>query len=187
MKATKRQQAFYDESVERIAGIMGVDLSKKKDRKKLTDALELAAATFRAHQNNPAKMPKSRIEEYLYRLQKALAKVHGVVGEGVPHDVEMWLGHGYSDRLMVGIDMMRVDEALAKIKTGKSGRRPDYPLIYLIASLSEIYNDWAGKSENPDDPDRLTKERKEFLLACLRSLGEDISLDKLRRHFREGM
>jgi hypothetical protein len=206
--AVKRSVAYYPEHIERLATVIGGGVSDE-----MLKALEEVAATYHAHQNSLGKMPKSRIEEYLNRLRKALASVEEVVGNEIPYDVEVRIpqpisvkvdlktndkvgatidfaekvpldidyiasnGVGFKERLQTIV--RQVDHALENTKTGKSGKKPDYPLVYLIASLSDIYNKRMGRS------DRLIKVKAEFLQACLKPLGITLSSDQLRKRYRQ--
>jgi hypothetical protein len=171
-EAVKRTRVYNDKHLKKISKIVGPVSDA------VQSGLELVAARYRADENNLGKMPPSKVEEYLVRLDKALERVDEVIGDGIPYEVEMWLGYpGYFDHLKDA--KLICHAAIGQIKTGKSGRKPNYPLIFLLSGLSKAYNDAVGRT------DKLTKEKAAFFQACLQPLDIKLSKDQLRWHYRE--
>jgi hypothetical protein len=170
--ASLRQKYFGHDTTDKLSAITGSSINNDR-----LAELEEAAATYFATKSVVGRLPPSRIEERLVRLKKSYDKVAEVVGGNLPIEVEAFLGLGFSED--VKRHQRSIDIAIKTVKVGKSGKRTDYALLFLINELSKVFNNIVGRT------DRLVKSKSTFLDICLTTLGVKLTSSQLSRRYRE--
>jgi hypothetical protein len=174
-RATARYQNKYfgKKAVAKISSATGLTISPEQ-----SDELEETAAVYFAVKSRKGKLPPSKIEEHLQRLKDLYADIAAVIAADMPLELEMELGDGFIDGLES--QQLAIDVALKGVIVGKSGRRTDHALVFLIFELSEMYDQLAGETE------KLVKNKVDFLDVCLRGIGIELSTSQIRHRYREG-
>ena len=171
-RAEARVSRLGQDVLDRLSTITGSHIEDDH----LSD-LEDAIAAYFSSKAVGGKLPSSSIEQYLVRLNSWHSKVADIVGDDLPEEIEARLSIGFSES--VKRNQFYIDRALSFIRVGKSGRRTDYALVFLVFELSEMYDQLMGEAE------KLVKNKVDFIDVCLRGIGIELSTSQIRHRYRE--
>ena len=171
-RAEARVSRLGQDVLDRLSTITGSHIEDDH----LSD-LEAAIAAYFSLKAVDGKLPPSLIEQYLVRLNNSHSKVADIVGDKLPEEIEAELSIGFSES--VKRNQFHIDRALRFIRVGKSGRRTDHALVFLVFELSELYDQLTGETE------QLVKNKVDFIDVCLRGIGIELSTSQIRHRYRE--